>query len=112
MPFDAGQDKPGVGLDEAETDVPVPIMAELDEGEELILVDEYVITLEELLLVEDVITADELLNVDELAMTVDELLVAEGVVLVDELESDTAPATRRPAFVAPSYTKAPREDFG
>jgi hypothetical protein len=112
VPFDAGQDKLDVGADETETDVLVPIIAELDD-EELVLADELVIALGELLPVdEDIITAEELLNVDEAAMTVDELLHTEDVVLVDERERDTTPTTRTPAFVVPSYTKAPETDFG
>lgn len=112
MPFEAGHDKPDVGVDEAETDVLVPTIEELDDVEVPVLADELVIALEELLLVEEgVVTVEELLNVDEAAITVDELVTAEGVAIVDELDSDTAPATRRPAFVAPSYTKTPGEDF-
>ena len=112
VPFDAGHDKPDNGVDEAEADVLVPVMAELEDDEELVPVEELAITLEELLLVEeDVITAEELLDADEVARIVDALLLAEELAMVDELESDTAPATRRPAFVAPSYTKTPGEDF-
>ena len=87
-------------------------IGELDIEEGLLAVD--VAAVDEMLRIEeDVIAEEEPLEVGEATMDEDELLLAEELdAMLNELESETAPATLRAAFVAPLYTNAPEVDFG
>ena len=117
MPLADGQPRPDNVEDEAELDNEV--LEALDGGTEGVPDDDSVVLLDELS-EDDTVLLDELVEEDDLkldgmieesALVLDEL-GEEDVLALDEPEEETSLASLRPAFVEPSYTNWPSDDFG